>query len=1371
MLEESIFGFATGLANRLQQLEAVDATVTAANKQPSEHPIPSAKYHQKPKIGRSAYRDRVLSVIGEQCPGRKLDRQGQLRELPINVHNLQFVNGNSDAFPVDAIRSSNSISYDQDCAVLVDLYTSTDGPKWQPINWGSTLPLNFSTACCSPPLGGYSCDTVTGRVTLLDLHTNHLNGTIPASLGELLQLQILDLSSNFVAGPIPSSLGSLSQLRGLDLSCNQLIGSIPESFRNLVQLEVLDLSLNSLSGPLPASLSQLVQLRYLSLFHNQIGGSIPGTLDNLRSLYHLDLGSNVLNGSIPESLWGLVGLHVLCINFNRLNGSISSSVGNLVQLRNFYLDFNQLTGAIPSSICDLRYLLQLELSINRLTGPIPACIGHMSQLQYLELNSNHLSGPLPESIGNLSQLIYLDAHSNDLTGPIPDCLGNVSLLQYLGLDSNAFTGPIPASLGKLSRLLILDLSSNRLTGLIPEALGNLWQLQYLFLQFNSLSGSIPHSLGSLSDLLYLELYANQLNGSVPASLGSLAQLSVLCLYSNQLTGSIPATLGELTQLVLLDLHSNLLNGSIPTSLGNLVLLESLFLNDNQLSGELSCGSLSQHLITVNLQGNKFEGPIPACFCYFDRLQSAFLGKNNITSVPACALPSLVQLDLSSNRIPTFPFELISDFSSLISLDLSYNQFAGSFPVNVFVTPLPLRSLSLAYNNFADAFPLYFCNYLLPDGSLVSTSSNLETLDLSGNEITSIPGVLDFSTCEICASTAYDSLTTIKLTDTKLPSSFPGLSFEIAPGTPCSLAAYPFFGVLPFFVGLSSLDLAANDLSEGLDFVFSVPLLSFVDIRNNSHARKSELSLTYQQQFSFDPTTSYPYSTNMSCVQAVVGRLAFQADPVFFDYENCVCRPGFYGKPPQCLPCLPNAICSFGNEADIPYDNMTLAFAESGNVIAQVGYYASPPVTFEQMMNNKSYPKVIEICALAGTDLTACDGSRDGFCKQGYEGRLCSGCSSGYFRTGDRCFSCPDPVALVFFGIFVLLVVIGLFVWSFFIGSSSSSGLLKIFLFFWQALFFIRTPMPSGLYVFTHGSSSASTLILAGPECFFRNWTDTSNFILAVCAPVCAVAVVFCIWVIGLLRLRSVSPQVRHKWMDKCFRSSIFWYLFLFMSAVSAALAQLSCVTDPGEDKSYLLFHPNEECSPSLQVISSIVVVFYAVLIPAFLSYLVWNSGALSDVSSSDPREMYVCSLIFRSYRPSRRWWELVVTLRRMLFVLAFVTISPLSEYRIFLVSSVLVASGIVQAMAAPYQHPMGNSMEIISLGILLVNLVCSVQSQVLAVEDVDGVGTMVFLLNTGFSAVLITMLASHFRQRWQKQTNWEVSESLSENFLEPTEAL
>jgi len=100
---------------------------------------------------------------------------------------------------------------------------------------------------------------------------------------------------------------------------------------------------------------------------------------------------------------------------------------------------------------------------------------------------------------------------------------------------------------------------------------------------NNLNGSIPANLGNLANLQGLYLWSNQLSGSIPAELGNLTNLQGLSLDDNQFSGSIPVELGNLTNLYYLYLRNNQLSGSIPVELGNLTNLDYLYLNDNQFT--------------------------------------------------------------------------------------------------------------------------------------------------------------------------------------------------------------------------------------------------------------------------------------------------------------------------------------------------------------------------------------------------------------------------------------------------------------------------------------------------------------------------------------------------------------------------------------------------------------------------------------------------------------------------------------------------------------------------------------------------------------------------------------------------------------------
>ncbi|MCO5570146.1 hypothetical protein L7F22_023863 [Adiantum nelumboides] len=119
--------------------------------------------------------------------------------------------------------------------------------------------------------------TLTTVVFNFSMPSNHLNGTIPSGLGQMIHVQNIDLSANTLMGRIPVDIGDCTSLTHLNLSNNSLIGEIPESFAQLQSLQMLDLSQNSISGGIPTWLTNFTQLQHIDLSNNDFTGPIPSS--------------------------------------------------------------------------------------------------------------------------------------------------------------------------------------------------------------------------------------------------------------------------------------------------------------------------------------------------------------------------------------------------------------------------------------------------------------------------------------------------------------------------------------------------------------------------------------------------------------------------------------------------------------------------------------------------------------------------------------------------------------------------------------------------------------------------------------------------------------------------------------------------------------------------------------------------------------------------------------------------------------------------------------------------------------------------------------------------------------------------------------
>ncbi|XP_050211314.1 putative receptor-like protein kinase At3g47110 [Mercurialis annua] len=502
-------------------------------------------------------------------------------------------------------------------------------------------------------------------LTKINLKNNTFSGQLPQELGRLLRLENLNLTYNSFSGKIPTNLSYCKELTVIEASGNRLVGEIPEQLSSLSKLVVFGFGSNNLTGSIPAWIGNFSNLFGVSFALNNFVGNIPEEFGKLKKLGFFQIYGNYISGIIPPSIYNLSAMYYFSVAQNRLHGQLPSDVGlRFPSLRIFAGGVNNFTGSIPESLWNASQLQVLDFAQNSLTGTVPKGIGRLkslvrfnfdenylgyrkiddlnffasltncTNLQVLGLSQNQFGGELPDFIGNLSiQLQILTIGQNWLHGSIPTAIQNLVSLSLLGLEGNRLSGNVPAVIGKLQNLEGMHLNYNRFSGLIPPSIGNLTRLTRLFMEGNRFEGTIPSNLGDLHNLQNLNLSSNFLNGSIPKELTALTSLSIsLVLSHNSLTGSIPFEVGKLKNIMELDFSDNKLSGEIPSSLGSCISLQLL-----------------------KLEGNELGGSIP------ESLKD---------------LKGIIELDLSRNNLSGKIPEFLSQFSSLRHLNLSYNDFDG-----------------------------------------------------------------------------------------------------------------------------------------------------------------------------------------------------------------------------------------------------------------------------------------------------------------------------------------------------------------------------------------------------------------------------------------------------------------------------------------------------------------------------------------------------------------------------------------------------------------------------------------------------------------------------------------------------------------------
>nr|XP_023884717.1 receptor-like protein EIX2 [Quercus suber] len=298
-----------------------------------------------------------------------------------------------------------------------------------------------------------------------------------------------------------------------------------------------------------------------------------------------------------------------------------------------------------------------------------------------------------------------------------------------------FGGKLNPSLLDLKHLNYFDLSFNNFSASpIPSFLGSMKSLTSLNLSIAGFVGLIPHQLGNLSNLNHLDLSYNDFSGThIPSFLGSMKSLTSLNLSNAGFVGLIPHQLGNLSNLLYLNLDQGY---SFPgLYVKNLEWLTGLPLLQHLDMSSVNLSKASDWLRVTDTLPSLFELRLSDCQLPF------------IPPTPTVNFSSLLTLDLSWNQfdntlIPSWIFGL----RNLVSLDLSGNNFQGPIPVDLH-NMTSLRHLDLSDNSFNSSIPNWLYSFTSLEylnlqfnnlqGTISSAIGNLTSaisIDLSENEL-------------------------------------------------------------------------------------------------------------------------------------------------------------------------------------------------------------------------------------------------------------------------------------------------------------------------------------------------------------------------------------------------------------------------------------------------------------------------------------------------------------------------------------------------------------------------------------------------------------------------------------------------------------
>ena len=623
--------------------------------------------------------------------------------------------------------------------VLCDLWSQQNNyVKNSATNWcgASDEAGVYTNGPCSTtkPWAGISCTSIqgVGRVVKIALAGVGLTGTLPPSLGSLLQLTHLEMTSNSLAGTIPATLSALTNLQYLGLGLNDLVGSLPASVASsLSALTFFDLHDNSLVGPLPVTLGFISSVKTLLLASNRMTGVVPQSICGVNATTaSITLNDNLFSGCYPACL-DVIKTFVAPTGAN-IGPCFSATDGDANALCELHSKFSTTTrqkltnwdcssdnkgpyGNLKSGPCSklkvwfgvtcsvidgaLR-VTKLDVkgyidSLNANSVPIPSTIGNMDALTWLDLSFCSFGGKIPTTMGALSRLSRLEIQSNKLTGTLPMALARLSGMTWLSIDANSLGGPLPAQVfAAMPGLKRLAADNNLFTGTIPAVIGQLTQLDYLKVNKNRLAGTIPFQLCNLPKSIgTLNLTSNPLLTCYAPC------LSVSSGYANlkadkALTPCYSLADGDAAALC--SLHRRVVDASSPAKLSSW----ASGCRSNSSAGSYVVGPCSTGASAWTGVGcTTTDGVV--------RVSSVVLRNLAVTkaSLPPLlgSLNALTRLDLKSSRFEgTLPIEL-GMLTNLVSMQLGENKFSKTVPPQL-ASLKALTLLGLSSNSLTGRLP-------------------------------------------------------------------------------------------------------------------------------------------------------------------------------------------------------------------------------------------------------------------------------------------------------------------------------------------------------------------------------------------------------------------------------------------------------------------------------------------------------------------------------------------------------------------------------------------------------------------------------------------------------------------------------------------
>lgn len=577
----------------------------------------------------------------------------------------------------------------------------------------------------------------------LNLMQNALKTFGNSSFSEMINLRKLDLSHNIIQTITNDMIDHLKHsLRWLSVA-NNLLHDIPEGLAEFDILDYLDVSRNNRitslrTDQLPPKLVEL-NVGGTGLIH--LDGNALGMqqrietihLENMNSLEIVDLSDHRSISIHQETFKSLPSLRRLILrncNIEKFpafsNSSITADVAGMTigipletcntssalstlqwynpKLQEIDFSDNSKLSILPGEATFPPSLLQLKLSNTSIPMIEHSFMQYAPRVQILDLhhaNIQHIDRGILVCLSNLKEVLLSENQLN----AVPDLPHTVEMLSFSRMKIEYVNHTM---FKDLNRVISLDLSDNEIRIIEDMSFANMTALQRLNLSGNAVTSLSKNMLpigvrNASSSLQIVDLSRGTLREIESSSFSSHRQLETLLLNDNALVTVGSNTLEVLINLQTLDLSRN----------------DILDITDGAFS-------TNAKLQVLHLEHNRIHTILPGAFRGLVGLRELYLQFNELTKALSSPLPELRILDMSSNRLRSLPE---FDGNNLTLLNVSMNPLT-KLEGKYFLTRNRLQSVNLSFCNLDE----------IPYSNMFNRVNLLQTLDLTGNRIKSLPNV-------------------------------------------------------------------------------------------------------------------------------------------------------------------------------------------------------------------------------------------------------------------------------------------------------------------------------------------------------------------------------------------------------------------------------------------------------------------------------------------------------------------------------------------------------------------------------------------------------------------------------------------------------